>query len=167
MGLKSLTSYYQLNFFCFQLLINIPGLFLNLFFSIILIHFLVFFPLDILFIYISSVIPFPGFPSRNPLSHPPPSASLRVLPYPPTHLLLLLCSDIPVQWGIKWVLYFVDSFLLNYTYFIFYILNCFLKSIIVAYMYVVLGLVSLYWITNHGIILGIISPLYLSFFVYG
>ena len=29
-----------------------------------------FFLLDILFIYISNVIPFPSFPSGNPLSHP-------------------------------------------------------------------------------------------------
>jgi hypothetical protein len=28
--------------------------------------------LDIFFIYISNVIPFPGFPSENPLSPPPP-----------------------------------------------------------------------------------------------
>jgi hypothetical protein len=35
---------------------------------------------DIFFIYISKVIPLPGFPSRNPLSYPPPPASLRVLP---------------------------------------------------------------------------------------
>ena len=27
--------------------------------------------LDIYIIYISNVIPFPGFPSENPLSHPP------------------------------------------------------------------------------------------------
>ena len=30
--------------------------------------------LDIFFIYISNVIPFPSFPSENPLSSPPPSA---------------------------------------------------------------------------------------------
>jgi hypothetical protein len=30
-----------------------------------------FFKLDIFFIYISNVIPFPGFPSENPLSSPP------------------------------------------------------------------------------------------------
>ena len=32
------------------------------------------FLLDIFFIYIPNVIPFPGFPSENPLSHPPPLA---------------------------------------------------------------------------------------------
>jgi hypothetical protein len=41
--------------------------------------------LDIFFIYISNVIPFPGFPSRNSLSPPLPSASVRVLLYLPTH----------------------------------------------------------------------------------
>ena len=30
--------------------------------------------------------PFPVSPTlRNPLSHPPPPASMRVLPHPPTH----------------------------------------------------------------------------------
>jgi hypothetical protein len=33
-----------------------------------------FFLLDIFFIYISNVIPFPGFPSDNLLSPPPPPA---------------------------------------------------------------------------------------------
>jgi hypothetical protein len=37
------------------------------------------FLLDIFFIYISNVIPFPGFPSKNPLSLPPPPA------HQPTH----------------------------------------------------------------------------------
>jgi hypothetical protein len=31
--------------------------------------------LDIFFIYISNVIPFPGFPSESPLSHPPSRCS--------------------------------------------------------------------------------------------
>jgi hypothetical protein len=39
----------------------------------------------ILLIYISNVIPFLGFPSANPLSHSPYSASIRVLLHPPTH----------------------------------------------------------------------------------
>ena len=43
-----------------------------------------FFKLAILFIYISNVIVFPGFSSRNPLSHPL-TASMRVLLNPPTH----------------------------------------------------------------------------------
>jgi hypothetical protein len=38
--------------------------------------------LDIFFTYISNVIPFPGFPSKNTLSHPP-------TPYP----------GIPLYWG--------------------------------------------------------------------
>jgi hypothetical protein len=41
-----------------------------------------FLSLDIFFIYISNVIPFPGLPSRNHLSHPP---SMRVLLHPSTH----------------------------------------------------------------------------------
>ena len=35
----------------------------------------------ILFMYISNVVPFPGFPSANPLSHPPSPVSLRVMPH--------------------------------------------------------------------------------------
>jgi hypothetical protein len=38
--------------------------------------------LDISFIYISN-IPFPGLPSRNPLSPTPTPVSMRVLPHPP------------------------------------------------------------------------------------
>ena len=34
---------------------------------------------------ISNVIPFPGFPSGNPLSYPPPPASMRVLSPPLPH----------------------------------------------------------------------------------
>jgi hypothetical protein len=41
------------------------------------------------FLYISNVIPFSSLPSRNPLSHPPPPASIRVLSHPPTHPHLL------------------------------------------------------------------------------
>jgi hypothetical protein len=36
------------------------------------------FLLDIFFIYISNIIPFPGFPSENPLTLPPPSISPAV-----------------------------------------------------------------------------------------
>jgi hypothetical protein len=46
------------------------------------------------FIYISNVIPFPGFPSENPLPHPPSLCS-------PTHPLLLAYSVIPLHWGIE------------------------------------------------------------------
>ena len=56
--------------------------------------FLIFFLLDIFFIYISNVIPFPGFPSKKPLSHP-------LSPYLPTHPLPLSCPGIPLYWGIK------------------------------------------------------------------
>jgi hypothetical protein len=41
--------------------------------------------LNILLIYISDVIPFPGFPSINPLCPPSSHASMRVFPYSPTH----------------------------------------------------------------------------------
>jgi hypothetical protein len=44
--------------------------------------------LIIFFIYISNVIPFPCFPSGNPLSPPPLLASMKVLPHPPTHFCL-------------------------------------------------------------------------------
>jgi hypothetical protein len=42
----------------------------------------------ILFFYISNVIPLPSFPSTNPHPVPPPPASVRVLPHPPTHFCL-------------------------------------------------------------------------------
>jgi hypothetical protein len=51
-----------------------------------------FFLLDIFFIYISNVIPFPNFPSENPL--PPPSCS-------PIHPLLLPGPGIPPHWGLE------------------------------------------------------------------
>jgi hypothetical protein len=51
---------------------------INLFFNIY--NFLKNF-LDIFFIYISNVIPFPSFPSENPLS-PPPSPSSPTHPFP-------------------------------------------------------------------------------------
>jgi hypothetical protein len=53
---------------------------------------------DILFIYISDVIPFLGFPSGNSLSHYPilsPPASMRVLTHRPTHPLPPLHPGIP------------------------------------------------------------------------
>jgi hypothetical protein len=47
-----------------------------------------FFLLDIFFIYISNVIPFPGFPSKNPLSPPllnqPTHSRFLVLAFPYT-----------------------------------------------------------------------------------
>ena len=49
---------------------------------------------DIFLIYISSGIPFPGFPSENHLT-PPPS------PCSPTHPLLLPGPGIPLHWGIE------------------------------------------------------------------
>ena len=49
--------------------------------------------LDIFFIYISNVIPFPYLPSKKPLCHIPSSCS-------PTHPLLLPCPGSPLQWGI-------------------------------------------------------------------
>jgi len=50
---------------------------------------------------ISNVIPFPGFPSINPLSHPLPLASMKVSPHPTIHPFLRPCSDIPLHWDIK------------------------------------------------------------------
>jgi hypothetical protein len=47
--------------------------------------------LDILFIYISNVILFPGFPSGNPLSHPPFPCFYEGA-HPLTHPLMSLCS---------------------------------------------------------------------------
>jgi hypothetical protein len=50
--------------------------------------------LDIFFVYILNVIPFPDFPSENPLSPSPSSCS-------PTHPLLLPGPGIPLYWGIE------------------------------------------------------------------
>jgi hypothetical protein len=44
--------------------------------------------LDIFFIYISNVFPFPGLPFWSPHPIPPPPASMRVLPHLPTPILL-------------------------------------------------------------------------------
>ena len=41
--------------------------------------------MDILFFYISNVIPFPGFPSTAPYSIPLSPVSMRVLSHLPTH----------------------------------------------------------------------------------
>jgi hypothetical protein len=51
--------------------------------AILLLYFLL---LDIFFIYISNVIPFPGFLSENPLSPPHPSA------HQPTHSCFLVLA---------------------------------------------------------------------------
>jgi hypothetical protein len=52
------------------------------------------FLLDIFFIYISNVIPFPGFPFKNPLSLPHSPCS-------PTHPLLLHGPGVPLYWGME------------------------------------------------------------------
>ena len=49
---------------------------------------------DIFYIYISNVIPFSGFPSKNPLC-PFPS------PCSPNHSLLIPGHGIPLYWGIE------------------------------------------------------------------
>ena len=59
-----------------------------------------FFELDILFVYILNVIPFPGFPSANPLSKHPLSCFYEGAP-PPIHLPLCHHPSIPLHWGIK------------------------------------------------------------------
>ena len=59
-----------------------------------------FFLLDILFIYISNVIPFSTFPSRNLLSHPP-SPCFYEGAFLPTYPLLPHLSSIPLYWGIE------------------------------------------------------------------
>jgi hypothetical protein len=57
--------------------------------------FLYFFKKDIFFNYISNVIPFPSFPSKNPhpLPHPPA--------HQPTHQLPLPDPGIPLYWGLE------------------------------------------------------------------
>jgi len=54
----------------------------------------------IVFIYISNVFPFPGFPDISPLSHPLLPSSIRVFPFPnqsflPPH------PDIPLYWVVE------------------------------------------------------------------
>ena len=60
-----------------------------------------FFLLNISFIYISSVIPFPGFPSANP--HPPFSSACfyECSPQPTPHTLPPPHPGIPLHWVIK------------------------------------------------------------------
>jgi hypothetical protein len=65
-----------------------------------LLVFLFLFLLDILFIYISNVIPFSGFPSGNLLSHPSSPGFYEGAP-PPIYPLLPPCPDIPLHWGIQ------------------------------------------------------------------
>jgi hypothetical protein len=73
------------------------GLFRNTFFF--LLFFL--FKLDVFFIYISNVFPFQVFPSETPYPICTPPASVRVLPYPPTHPLPSYRPGIPLHCGIK------------------------------------------------------------------
>jgi hypothetical protein len=56
--------------------------------------------LDISFIYISIVFPFPGLPFGNPLSHPPSPCLCEIVPSP-THQFLSSCPGIPPHWGIE------------------------------------------------------------------
>ena len=69
-----------------------PLLILSFLFSPISTYFSFF--LDIFFIYISNVIPFPSFLSENPLS-------LSQSPCSSTHPLLLPGPGIPLYWGIE------------------------------------------------------------------
>jgi hypothetical protein len=59
--------------------------------------FFVLFLLDIFFIYISNIIPFPGFPSKKYPSPTPCPCS----PHSPTHPLLLPDPGIPPHWEIE------------------------------------------------------------------
>jgi hypothetical protein len=63
---------------------------LSFFLSFLLSFFPSFFLLDIFFIYILNAIPFPGSPSENPPSPPPP-----------IHLLQLPGPCTPLYWGIE------------------------------------------------------------------
>jgi hypothetical protein len=72
--------------FLFSSLLFSSLLFSSLLFSSLLFSPLLFFFsflfLDIFFIYISNVIPFPSPHPRNSLSHTPSPASIRVFPHP-------------------------------------------------------------------------------------
>jgi hypothetical protein len=63
--------------------------FLFLFLEIVMLSFIGFL-LDIFFIYISNVIPFPGLPSKTPYLTPPQQSPI---PLP--------CPGIPLHWGIN------------------------------------------------------------------
>jgi hypothetical protein len=55
--------------------------------------------LDIFFLYISNVFPFPGLPFGNSYPIPPPPTSMTVLPHPPIHS--SSHPGIPTHWGIE------------------------------------------------------------------
>jgi hypothetical protein len=57
--------------------------------------------MDVLFIYISNVISFSGFPSTTPYPILPYHASVRGLPHPPIHFHFAGCPSIPLHWDIK------------------------------------------------------------------
>jgi hypothetical protein len=65
-----------------------------LFYFVMYLHLFVlgYFLLVILFIYISNVIPLPGYPSINPLFYPCSPASVRVLTHPPTYIHLTVLA---------------------------------------------------------------------------
>jgi hypothetical protein len=58
--------------------------------------------LDVFCIYISNVIPsFSRPPMKPPNPMPPPPASMRVFPQPPTHSLPPQCPGIALHWSIE------------------------------------------------------------------
>jgi hypothetical protein len=63
-----------LNTCAIQVEVKVYLLMLYYFFRANEILFILLFLLDIFFIYISNVIPFPSYPSKHPLSSPPPPA---------------------------------------------------------------------------------------------
>lgn len=64
------------------------------------------FIIEIFFVFILNVVPFPGFPSINQLSHhlPSPPSSMKVFHHASTHPFLPPLLDIPVHgwWGGVW-----------------------------------------------------------------